>query len=138
MCTTTLTGMDPGLLSSLEEAVSCLSSPPLQLVELHKERHTKSLNRVSIEQTDITIADSADHGGPSKWRSIAIEGAQEKIIKFLETKVRGGDGGERSLGAWLREVGGEPRGYAQFVMELSQVTQPASCRDTTQPQCTRT
>ena len=28
-----LIGMDPGLLSSLEEAVSLLSSPPLQLVE---------------------------------------------------------------------------------------------------------
>lgn len=129
MCTT-LIGKDPGLLSSLEEAVSCLLSPPLQLVKLHKDRHIRSLNHVSIEQTDITVADSADHGEPSKWRSVAIEGTQENIAKFLETKVCGGDGGGRSLGAQLREVGGEPRGYAQFVMDLSQVTQPASFRDT--------
>ena len=33
MYTIMLIGMDPGLLSSLEEAVSRLSSPPLQLVE---------------------------------------------------------------------------------------------------------
>jgi hypothetical protein len=87
----------------------------------------RNLNHVSIEQTDITIADSADHGEPSKWRSVAIEGAQENITKFLETKVCGGggnDSGGRSLGEWLREVGGEPRGYAQFIMDLSHVTQP--------------
>ena len=120
---------DPGLLSSLEEAMSSLSSPHQLLVELHKERHTKNLNHVSVEQTDITIADSAD-GEPSKWRSIAIEGAQEKILKFLKKKVcgAGGSDGERSLGEHLRKVGGKPQGYAQFVLDLPQVTKLGSFR----------
>ena len=119
--------------------MSCLSSPPLRLVELHKERHMRSLNRVSIEQTDMTVPDSA-RGEPSKWRSIAVEGARENIVKFLETKIHGagssGDGRERSLGDRLREVGGEPRGYAQFVMDLTQVTQPAGSSRDAQQQCT--
>ena len=135
------TGKDPGLLSCFEEAVSCLSSPSLQLVELHKERHWKSLNYISIEQTDITIADSAESGEsrPSKWRSIAVEGTQENIVKFLETKVRESDGEGRSRGEWLRQVGGDPQGYAQFVMDLSQVSKPGSFEGT-QPhdQCTVT
>ena len=122
--------------------MSSLSSSPLQLVELHKERHRKSLNHVSVEQTDITVADSAD-GEPSKWRSIAIEGTQENIMKFLETKVRGAggsDGRDRSLGERLRTVGGEPWGYAQFVMDLPQVTKPGSFRGRidTEPQCCTT
>ena len=107
--------------------MTSLSSPPLRLVELHKERHMKNLNHVSIEQTDITVADSAS-GESSKWRSIAIEGTQENVMGFLETKVRGAggsDGTERSLGEMLRAVGGEPRGYAQFVVDLPQVTKPA-------------
>lgn len=126
------------MLSSLEEATSSLSNPHQQLVELHKERHTQSMHHVSIEQTDITIADSAD-GEPCKWRSIAIEGTREKILKFLETKVpsgAGGSDGERNLGELLREVGGEPRGYPQFVLDLPQVTEPGSFKGVadTEPQ----
>ena len=118
--------------------MSFLSNPHQQLVELQKERHTKSFNRVSVEQTDITVGDSTD-GETSKWRSIAVEGTQKDIVKFLETKVHqpGSGGGEMSLGEHLRTVGGEPQGYAQFVMDLPQVGKPGSLRGRmdTEPQC---
>ena len=48
-----------------------------------------------------------------------MEGAKDDITKFLEIKVNpAGVDGEVCLGEYLRSVAGEPRGYAQFVLEL--------------------
>lgn len=111
-------GKDPGLQLSLEEAVSSLSGPHQQFIELHKERRMKNLSRVCVEQTDITVSVSQDGGKPSKWRSVAVEGRPDDIVKFLDVKVHpSGIAGETSLGDHLRAVAGEPQGYAQFVVD---------------------
>ena len=101
-----------------------MSSPhQLKLVELHKERRNKYLNRVHVEQTDITVSGTSggEQNSTGKWRSIAVEGGElEDIVKFLGVKVcpSSCQDGETSLGDYVRMVAGEPRGYAQFVMEL--------------------
>ena len=76
-----------------------------------------------MEQTDITVSGTPGEQQKStgKWRSIAIEGGELKdIVEFLSVKVRPSSCQDRetSLGEYVRTVGGEPRGYAQFVMEL--------------------
>ena len=111
--------------ASLQEALTCLSSPHQQkLVQLHKERRTKFLNQVSVEQTDITVTGTqgGQQNSTGKWRSIAVEGTLRDIMKFLEVKVSlpSCKDGDTSLGELMRTVSGEPCGYAQFVMELPQ------------------
>lgn len=127
-------GRDYGLQSSLDEALASLStSHQLRTVQLDKERRRDyNMGGVCIEQTDFTVHNS--QSGPqassegegrlpsaTKWRSIAIVGAREDVMKFLsEVKVRlpGTADPKTSLGELLRSVSGEPKGYPQFVNEL--------------------
>lgn len=116
-----LLGVDLSVCSMLEEALSSLSTPPHYMVQLDKERHTRHSNRVDIEQTDITVSGRQDgtQTVTGRWRSVSVEGALEDIKKFLDSKVQP-PGSERalSLGDHLIAAGGQPRGYAQFVMDL--------------------
>ena len=120
-------GTDHGYQPSLDEALASLSMPHPQTVQLDKERRDKYTNGVCIEQTDITVQNSSPargEGGPpsiSRWRSVAVEGDREDILRFMSlVKVRsqGAAGREISLGELLKSVAGETRGYAQFVTDL--------------------
>ena len=103
------------------------------------------MKRVWVEQTDITISGTGSRDGhPSTalWRSVAVEGALEDIVKFLAVKAcpPSGSEGETSLGELMRRAGGDPRGYPQFVMELPQafnLTLPLDL-DLGEDQCTVT
>lgn len=100
------------LLESLQGALEQVSKP-LTLVSIHKQRVSQMVGSVAVEQTDLVI-----DGRPNEqWRSVCLEGKLEHVCRLLKTSV----GQSSDLHSQLTESG-PPRGYPEFVIDLSCAT----------------
>lgn len=92
------------LRGALEEA-----SKALVLVPMHKQRVTRMVGSVAVEQTDLVIDGRPDE----HWRTVCLEGELEHVCRLLKTSV-----GQSDLHSCLTEAG-TPRGYPEFVINLT-------------------
>ena len=96
------------LLESLREALE-EASKPLVLLSVRKQRVTRVIDAVTVEQTDLVI-----DGRPNEhWRTVCFEGELEDVCRLLRTNV-----GQSDLHSHLTQAGA-PRGYPEFVINIS-------------------